>query len=809
MHGNTGATMNAPSLSTMPNAPGLQPPTTVTAGYTPGSFTTTMVPVSNNAVPMQTTEQQQQQQFAYMQQSAQGYNTGVHPMTMLPSSQHNYQQQQHYSQQQTQMPTTLFRPMPGGMVMSGFMMPQGTQSMANLSSSSLMIPTSSMPGTDLAQTRKSGGLQVGERQVVGNLPVTGTAANNTMKPTDVNTPSTVPGKAPVAPPATSPPPEATTRTPARNTLPQRRWRPRVSLRDEKFSRWLPESPLFAGLQDQERRIESMLAKKRTEVQEALSAVKRGMTDQHMAPGSVRKRLRLYISDTGLQPDDGVQEGRIQKPQDGVTFAEQSVDVSEKEMRPSADKVAPVDRDEQLEARGRSTIDADAVRDGEQGGDWKTSLVSRSDEGGPWCITISGRLVDADDPFSHPGGGGGDPPQDGGKERLPKLFHFTHYIRKAIIKIKFDDGKSKSVTWSRHRHDRGARDSFQIRGVGSRPVVVDIVLQIDRSPELWIIPKALERLLGLESGPLGGLYSQVYVTQHIWSYLKRRNLLQDAETCSAVVDAPLAAALGLDSKVDATAEERDLEKCKVHQEGEDNIGDRAGSEIGADSVAAQDDGDGIGSAKEKTDKEAVKTFLELQQLLKSVLTPAPPVTITRKVKLRPKENSDVGGVVEEADAPMDDHTESLDRRGDGQSNDAVTPKKRGSLEEAKDPFCMQGQPSQKPSDTCTDVEGPGSRLLQLHEKSEDDPSAQERSSSETKNVHVSVADGWLGETQCIDLHFELPILVNGASPEEILGAREAHMQKLAEVRSRIVQACRPVCSFVSLFAYVRMCVRGHV
>lgn len=469
---------------------------------------------------------------------------------------------------------------------------------------------------------------------------------------------------------------------------KRRRHVEFSIRDEKFARWMPDSPLFVALQDQERLIDACLAKKRAELQEALAVVKRDSTGPSFAPGTVRKRLRLYISDTSI-----------------------------------------------------------SNKCSKRGSDIENSTDA---ECSSWSLTISGRLVDSDDPASHPGGGGGEIPVTGSGERLPRLYHFTHYIRKLNMNMKFENGEMNSYSWSRHRHDRAARDSFQIRGIGSRPTFAVIGLEVERSPELWIVSKDLENLLGLDTGPLGGLYSLVFLTQKVWEYLKQRDLLKGEHKTIACLDGPLLKALGMDEKEteNTTPKTADQEKNL-----ESNLQTNADAKVS--------------NISEKTEDNSVvveKSFLELGHVMKKILKPAPPIRITRTINFL-KDKEAMHSKVHESINNTQEETSNLreqedERVADKQSLHAEILTHNGMVPDNSDEFKSEA----------------------ASEKVEANESSKEATESHQHlNDVENVAEGSFGSVQCIDVHFELPLIVEGVSPDKIISKSGGNLRKMSEVR----------------------------
>ncbi|KAL4425736.1 hypothetical protein ABPG75_009752 [Micractinium tetrahymenae] len=57
---------------------------------------------------------------------------------------------------------------------------------------------------------------------------------------------------------------------------------------------VPDSPLFAQLQDAERRVDMLISRKKHELQEMYASFRRGPPGSSLAGGSVRRKLRVYV-----------------------------------------------------------------------------------------------------------------------------------------------------------------------------------------------------------------------------------------------------------------------------------------------------------------------------------------------------------------------------------------------------------------------------------------------------------------------------------------------------------------------------------
>lgn len=313
----------------------------------------------------------------------------------------------------------------------------------------------------------------------------GTARPPTVVPT-----SAVAGRASAAAAANAPIAAAFPKRPASSTgtggsvAKKRRVADRVP---DKYYTLLPESPLFAELQNIERRIDAALTKKRGELQEMYNSLARGPpavgadSDLGTHAGSARKRIRIYIFSQHFNQHD-----------------ESSVDVTQGP--PHADAEAP-----------------------------------RPREPPSWALTIHGRVVDPSEDGSHPGGGG-----DATPNLLAPKHHFSQLLRRLKVTMSPEQQSAGEVEvtevfnkeWMKIKHDRDNRDGFQIRQLGSCPMHARIEIELDHSPSLYRVSSELESALSLPAGSGtaggtasggGGLYSMPYLVGAVWRYAKRNDL----------------------------------------------------------------------------------------------------------------------------------------------------------------------------------------------------------------------------------------------------------------------------------------------
>ena len=77
-------------------------------------------------------------------------------------------------------------------------------------------------------------------------------------------------------------------------------------------------------------------------------------------------------------------------------------------------------------------------------------------------------------------------------------------------------------------DHEARNAFEIRGQGTKPVKATITFEMDYQPEFYTVPAALETLIGLQTGEGGvpGLYLISHIASKVWSYSRTQGLVRN-------------------------------------------------------------------------------------------------------------------------------------------------------------------------------------------------------------------------------------------------------------------------------------------
>jgi SWI/SNF-related matrix-associated actin-dependent regulator of chromatin subfamily D len=295
-------------------------------------------------------------------------------------------------------------------------------------------------------------------------------------------------------------------THAHHTLPDKPWE------------IIPESPLFVALQDAERRIDAAINRKMAALTELAASAKRVVEGRAVGdtPGSARKRLRIYIFSR--------HHNQAQKK----SSAGGNGGGGDEEAAPSNG------------AAGAAKAPAEPPS---------------------WSLHINGRVLDPD--ACHPGGGGDpEPPEDAKTMR----HRFTHYLRRLEVWLDEDEdeedeegpvamdqceprvrGHRGALVWYKDQMDHEARNSFEVRRPGSRPVSATITIEMDHQPTLFVAPPALEALVGLQTGEGGapGLYSSNYVASKVYAYARLHGLLTNTPDGPAVrPTVPLLTALGI-------------------------------------------------------------------------------------------------------------------------------------------------------------------------------------------------------------------------------------------------------------------------
>jgi len=249
--------------------------------------------------------------------------------------------------------------------------------------------------------------------------------------------------------------------------------------------FFPESPLFVSLQDAERRIDAALNRKMAVLTDLAASQKLVVEGRAVGdtPGSARKRLRIYIYSKHYNQDNPL----------------------------SATSQAPP-TDPHIAALSR----------GAPGGRVDTS---NKREPPSWSLHINGRVLDPD--ACHPGGGGDpEPPSDAHITR----HRFTYYLKRLEVRLDGEQGPlpNGAVVWEKHKMDHEARNAFEIKGQGSKPVKATIALEMDYQPEFYTVPAALESLIGLQTGEGGvsGLYLISHIASKVWNYCRTQGLVRN-------------------------------------------------------------------------------------------------------------------------------------------------------------------------------------------------------------------------------------------------------------------------------------------
>jgi SWI/SNF-related matrix-associated actin-dependent regulator of chromatin subfamily D len=271
-----------------------------------------------------------------------------------------------------------------------------------------------------------------------------------------------------------------------NTTTSRKRKDHYRLPDHTWD-FFPESPLFVSLQDAERRIDAALNRKMAVLTDLAASQKLVVEGRAVGdtPGSARKRLRIYIYSKHYNQPNHPVDASQQQPDADPHLAPLSLNAPSGGLDP---------------------------------------LHSRN-EPPSWSLHINGRVLDPD--ACHPGGGGDpEPPEDARTTR----HRFTYYLNRLEARLDGEDGPLPNgvIVWQKHKMDHEARNAFEIKGKGTKPVKATITLELDYHPEFYTVPAALETLIGLQTGEGGvpGLYSFANISSKVWSYCRTQGLVRN-------------------------------------------------------------------------------------------------------------------------------------------------------------------------------------------------------------------------------------------------------------------------------------------
>jgi SWI/SNF-related matrix-associated actin-dependent regulator of chromatin subfamily D len=272
--------------------------------------------------------------------------------------------------------------------------------------------------------------------------------------------------------------------PNNNTASRKRKTDHYRLPDHSWD-FFPESPLFVSLQDAERRIDAALNRKMAVLTDLAASQKLVVEGRAVGdtPGSARKRLRIYIYSKHHNQPNPLEPS----PQNPSAEDPHSASVS--------------------------------------GGAPGSRVDSTTREPPSWSLHINGRVLDPD--ACHPGGGGDpEPPADAHITR----HRFTYYLKRLEVRLVGEQGPLPNgvVVWQKYKMDHEARNAFEIKGKGSKPIKATITLEMDYQPEFYTVPATLEMLLGLQTGEGGvpGLYLISHIASKVWSYCRTQGLVRN-------------------------------------------------------------------------------------------------------------------------------------------------------------------------------------------------------------------------------------------------------------------------------------------
>jgi len=375
--------------------------------------------------------------------------------------------------------------------------------------------------------------------------------------------------------------------PSSNAAPSSKKRKAADIRLDALSPFLiPESPLFNQVLATEKRIDTLIKNKQLEIAEMASSFRSGEPGTIAAMASLKKRLRMYIFHT---------------------------------------------------RRNTATT----------GNNSNSNSTRYEQEPESFSLHIQGRLLDGEGPH---------PPSSTGKNDTPRQ-PFSHYIKSIKIELynsdnnEGDDKKkdkedddahkkkeehhhqqqqhaiapppSETIIWEKASHlgDIDHRESFEIRRLGQGPSHIKLWVEIDHSPQLYIVSSELAELLGLDQTRLHSVPNTLHM---MWGYVKANALFE--------------ASLDDEEKDGNGVKEKDEEKKEKEKEkGKEEEGTVVGPTIKCNDalkrVLGINDADGGTSIKEEEKEQRfVLTLEEVQQGLKRHFTPPLPALIEYQVRL---------------------------------------------------------------------------------------------------------------------------------------------------------------------------------
>ncbi len=230
---------------------------------------------------------------------------------------------------------------------------------------------------------------------------------------------------------------------------------------------LPQSKLFAQLQDAERKVDGEIRRRRNEILEMYGVAKPLTEEELSLVGAARRVVRVYVFGQRNERED--------------TWS--------------------------LTIHGRVLI-AECAVDGMHPGGGGSTAANLHTKLVMFTQCLKSLRVEL---LGGGGNGDGNENQDGDRQRA--------------------SAPTETILWEKCKQDRdlehqkSEKDSrFQIVRKGGCPDRVRLTFDVDHVKSMYSVPERLEKALGLPSGLGTGLYSIAYITGHVWNHAKKNGLL---------------------------------------------------------------------------------------------------------------------------------------------------------------------------------------------------------------------------------------------------------------------------------------------